>query len=406
MTPLLLLGDFAPAGLDRLEIVADPGVADALVVANLETPLCPAAWPAAPKAGPSLRADPALVPMLGAAFPRLALCLANNHSMDFGAAGLAATRTACAAQGIATFGAGETLAAARAPLRLRSGRREVVLLGACERQFGLAATDAPGVAPFGPGLAGEVTALRPAADRLIVSLHGASEMSPWPAPRWQQALRALIDAGADIVHGHHAHVPQGYERRGRGWIVYGAGNTLVNPSAWPEGGATLESWRFVFDLDDLAAAPEVSTWALTSPLPAHAKLAPAAHATARLAACNAPLADPALLEGLWQENACLLWQTFYRVGLGWSTPPTGLLRRGLHDLRRRLRTTVDSSGGDDQHAAERFLYHLFACEHHAEAIATALAVQAGVGVDRRTTRTAALAAAWLPGWREAMEGNA
>ena len=38
---------------------------------------------------------------------------------------------------------------------------------------------------------------------------------------------AVIDAGADIVHGHHSHIPQGYERYNGGFICYGLGNLLV-----------------------------------------------------------------------------------------------------------------------------------------------------------------------------------
>jgi poly-gamma-glutamate synthesis protein (capsule biosynthesis protein) len=39
---------------------------------------------------------------------------------------------------------------------------------------------------------------------------------------------AAIDAGADLVVGHHPHVAQTVERYGRGLIVYSLGNTLFD----------------------------------------------------------------------------------------------------------------------------------------------------------------------------------
>lgn len=406
MTPLILLGDLAPSGLETIEIAADPAVTEGLVLANLETPLCTTRLPAAPKAGPSLRSDPAILASIATAFPRLALNLANNHMMDFGPEGLATTVAACEARGIAHFGAGANLARAQSPRRIRIRGLEALFLGACERQFGVASLDTAGVSPFTPDLVSQVAALKPTTDRLIVSLHGASEMSPWPAPRWQLALRSLISAGADLVHGHHAHVPQGFERFGHGWIVYGAGNTIVNPTNWPEGGATLESWRFCFDLDDFAAPPRVSTWALSSAQMGHVRLAPITHAASRLAACNAPLANPVLLEGLWQENASTLWRSFYRAGLDWQTPPAQRFRHAVHVMRHRVRALFRSKGATkDPHSSARFLYHLFACEHHAEAIVTALSLQTGESPDRRNAATRALAAAWLPGWAADQANN-
>jgi poly-gamma-glutamate synthesis protein (capsule biosynthesis protein) len=399
MTPLVLLGDLAPVGLAHVDIAPDEAALGGLVLGNLEAPLCPATLPPLAKAGPVLRADPVVLADVVRAFPHLAVTLANNHSMDFGGSGLAATLATCRDVNVTCFGAGSSLAAATEAVRLSIAERKLVLLGACERQFGLAESDRPGVAHVSPQLFSQVAALKPTADVLIVSLHGASEMSPWPSPRWQQTARALIEAGADLVHGHHAHVPQGYERHRSGWIVYGPGNTLVNPLLWPEGGATHTSWRFIFDLDDVAAAPRVSTWHLTSTSATSARLDRVTEDAERARACNAPLPDPRLLEGLWQENALLLWHTFYRAGLKANLPQPHVLTRALRTSRRFARRML--RGVQEPCApkeAERFLYHLFACEHHAEAIATALALEAGSIADRRTAETAALAARWLPGW--------
>ncbi len=42
---------------------------------------------------------------------------------------------------------------------------------------------------------------------------------------------ALVDAGADLIIGHHPHTLHGIERYGPGWIIYSAGNFLFHQIA-------------------------------------------------------------------------------------------------------------------------------------------------------------------------------
>jgi poly-gamma-glutamate synthesis protein (capsule biosynthesis protein) len=58
----------------------------------------------------------------------------------------------------------------------------------------------------------------------IVVLHSGYEYIDVPSPDQQAAARAAIDAGADLVIGHHAHILQGVEYYKDGVIVYGLGN--------------------------------------------------------------------------------------------------------------------------------------------------------------------------------------
>lgn len=62
------------------------------------------------------------------------------------------------------------------------------------------------------------------AKRKIVNLHWGYEHTGTPAPFQRKLAHRLVDAGADIIIGHHPHVPQGWERyRGR-YIFYSLGN--------------------------------------------------------------------------------------------------------------------------------------------------------------------------------------
>jgi poly-gamma-glutamate synthesis protein (capsule biosynthesis protein) len=67
-------------------------------------------------------------------------------------------------------------------------------------------------------------------DWLIVSLHWGNEYLP-SAETWRVNLaHQLIDAGADIIHGHHPHVWQNYETYKNKLIFYSFGNFIFDQS--------------------------------------------------------------------------------------------------------------------------------------------------------------------------------
>lgn len=67
-------------------------------------------------------------------------------------------------------------------------------------------------------------------DWLVVSLHWGNEYLP-EAENWRVNLaHQLIDAGADIIHGHHPHVWQNYEFYKDKIIFYSFGNFIFDQS--------------------------------------------------------------------------------------------------------------------------------------------------------------------------------
>ncbi len=73
-------------------------------------------------------------------------------------------------------------------------------------------------------LAPIVKAARAEHDLLAVLVHWGEEYAEAPATVQSTAARGLVDAGADLVIGHHPHVLQGVERHGNGIIAYSLGN--------------------------------------------------------------------------------------------------------------------------------------------------------------------------------------
>jgi len=248
--------------------------------------------------------------------------------------------------------------------------------------------------PVNARLFSRIREARSLAERVVVSLHGAAEMSPWPAPAWRDLMRACAEAGADWVHGHHAHVPQGYELWGNSWIMYSPGNTVINPEQWP-GPSTRISWCFTYDPVSPRSPPALETWSIESIGKGRAKVMARPHDQERESACQRPLSDDRLLEALWQTYALHLWNTFYsRTGLDYYTMGW---RDRVRFLLKVLALGLPSSRKRNTILARRLFYHhLFACDHHREAIATALGVLSGELTDIRTQESASLARQWMP----------
>ena len=85
------------------------------------------------------------------------------------------------------------------------------------------------------------------ADRVIVNLHWGYEHTDVPAPFQRRLARRLVDAGADLLIGHHPHVPQGCETY-RGVPIY---YSLGNFNFWQFDMATAEKnrWGYMVGYD-------------------------------------------------------------------------------------------------------------------------------------------------------------
>jgi poly-gamma-glutamate capsule biosynthesis protein CapA/YwtB (metallophosphatase superfamily) len=65
-------------------------------------------------------------------------------------------------------------------------------------------------------------------DLVIVSYHGDVEYSDKPFPPTLDFVRAVMKAGADVVLGHHPHVPRGIEWHDGRPALYGLGNLVFD----------------------------------------------------------------------------------------------------------------------------------------------------------------------------------
>jgi capsule synthesis protein PGA_cap len=193
----------------------------------------------------TLRGSPAWAAVLKEAGIGL-VSLANNHAMDYGTAGLASTRRALREAGIHAVGAGANRREACAPLFLEIGGRRVAFLARTSvivSSPSYAGEEQPGVAWFDPcETEAAIAACGARADLVVLLAHWGVEEYAYPAPSQRAAAARCIDAGADLILGHHPHVLQGIERRGAGLIVHSLGNFVFDEFDWtchtPDGPVT------------------------------------------------------------------------------------------------------------------------------------------------------------------------
>jgi poly-gamma-glutamate synthesis protein (capsule biosynthesis protein) len=158
--------------------------------------------------------------------------LANNHAMDYCAQGLLDTCAELDAAGIAYVGGGSDSCRAWQAQVLRRGSTKVGFL-ACSMVVPAASRageDTPGIATHAKAMSEELAQalaeLNERSDIVVVTFHWGYEGYRRHAAYQQEIARGCIDAGADVVVGHHPHCLQGVELYNGGVIAYSLGNFL------------------------------------------------------------------------------------------------------------------------------------------------------------------------------------
>ncbi len=74
----------------------------------------------------------------------------------------------------------------------------------------------------------EIHALKPKVDFILVSYHGGDEYKENPGISAERDMEVLAAAGADVVFGHHSHVPQGIKIIQNCLVFHSLGNAVFN----------------------------------------------------------------------------------------------------------------------------------------------------------------------------------
>ena len=139
--------------------------------------------------------------------------LANNHSQDCGDIGLKDTESALLAEDV--FYINDDL------------RPHVVQIG----DLSIAIISINGLGRRSEDFIKEkekISELKLSHDQVVVHIHWGYEFASEPSEQQQQKARTLVDAGADVIIGHHPHVIQPVERYKDGLIFYSLGNFIFD----------------------------------------------------------------------------------------------------------------------------------------------------------------------------------
>jgi len=201
---------------------------------------------------PAPGADPSHLPALARAGIGV-VTLAGNHIADLGEVGITDTIRGLAHAGIAHTGAGTTLRDARKPAIVdRSGKRIAVLSYNCvgpesswagpthagcsyiriETADGSPIRPAAALERIDPQslvtLGEDIEDAKALADFVVVAFHkGIVHTRATLAPYERALAHAAVEAGCDVVLGHHAHIVRGVEFHLGVPIFHGLGNGCV-----------------------------------------------------------------------------------------------------------------------------------------------------------------------------------
>ena len=171
--------------------------------------------------------------------------MGNNHSVDYGRAALKDTIRRLEDAGVQVVGAGTDTDDAHAPaiVTTESGA-SIGFLGYSDVWWpGFEATSSKaGVAQAFSNVARmkrDVRDLAREVDYVVVGYHWGYEYQHYPVEQQTREAHAAIDAGADLVIGHHPHVLQGFETYKRRLIAYSLGDLVFDHVAVETGQTVL-----------------------------------------------------------------------------------------------------------------------------------------------------------------------
>jgi poly-gamma-glutamate synthesis protein (capsule biosynthesis protein) len=159
------------------------------------------------------------------AVPFEVVTLGNNHVFDYGPEAFRQTLDLLSENSIRSVGAGMSVEEAHQPLIIDLNGVRIGIINFSEGEDLTSAVSGPGV--FGwevDTVVDSIRAIRQGVNIILVICHGGVEYIPFPPPYLAEAFRRIAETGADLIVGHHPHVPQGVQICNGVPICYSLGN--------------------------------------------------------------------------------------------------------------------------------------------------------------------------------------
>lgn len=153
--------------------------------------------------------------------------LANNHMMDFGEEALINNLKTLDSLNLQYCGAGLNYEQAKKPAILDYNGTKVAFLGysmTFPKEFWATADSAGTCYPYEEDMIESIRQCEQLADFTVASFHWGQELRNTPKDYQIYFAHKAIDAGADLILGHHPHILQGMEVYKNRLIIYSLGN--------------------------------------------------------------------------------------------------------------------------------------------------------------------------------------
>lgn len=201
--------------------------------------------------------------------------LANNHVFDLGEEGLKNTIRILKENGIQYCGAGMDIEEASKPAIIEYNDKTIAILAYCmygNKYLGyveLAGKNKPGINPLDiDKVTDDIKEMKKKFNYVIVMPHWGREYHYFPITECKEMAYKMIDAGADLIVGSHAHIVQPVIKYHSKYIYFGLGNFLFpdfymyppRPIWYPEKGENLSSIKRVVGYPYPIDEPIVTVW--------------------------------------------------------------------------------------------------------------------------------------------------
>ena len=237
---LMIGGDFAPTQSNEESIKNKEFIQELdekfkikwleadLRIFNLECVLCDEKERIIKKNGSSVRADKETIHGIASLKPNV-VCLANNHSLDYGEKGLNTTIDLLNKNNIKYTGIIERENERLEDCILVKNGLKIGIYNVCENEFSTITYFTKGTNSLNEAKnCMEIMRLKEKVDYVIVIFHGGREHFRYVSPNCQRICRNFIDFGADIVITQHTHCVGCKEEYNNGTIIYGQGDFLFD----------------------------------------------------------------------------------------------------------------------------------------------------------------------------------
>jgi gamma-polyglutamate biosynthesis protein CapA len=219
--------------IDLFEHVASMLRGHDVVFGNLETVLSVSGLKATSLGSRCMRGRPEGVAQLVRAGFNV-INIANNHTLQHGRRAFEETVALLRSNGIVVVGLAGDHGFNCAPASVHVRKMEIVFLGYAfepDKYYAgkplYAQTDLPGILA-------DIRRVKTDHNLVVCSFHWGQEFVSYPSVEQIAIARSAIEAGCDMILGHHPHVLNGYERYRDRYVFYSLGNFVFDQLWMPE----------------------------------------------------------------------------------------------------------------------------------------------------------------------------